>query len=315
MALIGINAPYLLGDYGHDLAPSARHPDWPVRFDPMHAYRPLIEARALGLGAVRVWLCENGEGILTDARGSVTGVHADLLEAVRVFQEAAALHGMRLYWSLLDGNAVAREGDPLTRSILADRDQSARFAERVVAPIAALLDPATTVALEIVNEPETATAECIEDSEEALEGIEPVSWDDIGATLRDASAAAAAEGVAHTSAGTMHVFLPSLWKTEPGLGAIDVHVYHARGGLPTRQDLATYMGDDTLTDATLPLIGGECGIPKEGQHEDLLNYVHNADAAGYDALFLWQLEGDMVDHRDPRRPITHLGWDLRRLLI
>ncbi len=47
---------------------------------------------------------------------------------------------------------------------------------------------------------------------------------------------------------------------------------------------------------------------------DLLNYVHNADAAGYDALFLWQLEGDLVDHRDPRRPVTHLGWDLQRLL-
>ncbi len=314
MTLIGVNAPYLRGAYGHDLAPSGRHPDWPVDFDPMVAYRPLIESKTLGFGAVRMWLCEAAEGIVFED-GQLTGVHPDLLESIRVIQEAARLHGQRIYWSLLDGNAVAREGDALTRQILTDPDTRAKFAELVVAPIAQVIDPELTFAFEIVNEPETATDDCMKDSDEVAEGVEPVSWADLGATIRLAGDAARAELDTLVTAGTMHVFLPALFGADPKLDAIDVHVYHPRGGIPSRDDLVEYMKDESVRD--MPLIGGEFGIPKdapEGEPFALTNYVFNADELGYAAAFVWQLEGDLVDAREKKRPFTELGYEMQRVL-
>ena len=301
--LFGVNVPYLRGEYGHDLAENGRFPTWPCRFDPMHAYRPLIEARRMGFSAVRMWLCENAEGLKVDERGRIEGVSERLLESVRVVQEAAELHRLYLYFCLLDGNAWPREGDPISRSILAEADQAARFAERVVAELARVLDPARTLALEIVNEPETSTAACIDDP-----AIEPIAWEDIGRAIRLSGQAARAERELAITSGTMHVFLPELWRAGAELSAVDVHVYHPDGGLPSREDLARYVGDDAILE--LPLIGGELGIPKDpGPKEpaSLTNYLHNAPRLGYTAAFLWQLEGDLIDKGEPARPRTWLG--------
>jgi hypothetical protein len=301
--IFGVNVPYLSGDYGHDLAENGRFPTWPCRFSPQRAYRPLIEARRLGLSAVRMWLCENAEGIRVDEAGRVTGVSERLLESIEIVQEAARMHGLYMYWNLLDGNAWPREHDPITRSILADADQAARFAEHVVAPIARALDPKLTIALDVVNEPETSTADCMEGAPD------PVAWEAIGRAIRIAGEAARAEhdGLWITS-GTMHVFLPKLWASEAKLSAIDVHVYHPDGGLPSREDLARYVGDPSVAD--VPLIGGELGIPKDPgplSPTSLCNYLHNAQRLGYAAAFLWQLEGDLVDKASPGRPWTAVG--------
>jgi hypothetical protein len=228
-----------------------------------------------------------------------------LLESVAVVQEAARVNGLYLYFCLLDGNAWAREGDAITRSILADEAQATRFAERVVRPIVRALDPAITLALDIVNEPESSTAECITDR-----SIEPVAWESIGRAIRIAGDAARDERGLVVTSGTMHVFLPRLLGAGPKLDAIDIHVYHDNGGLPSREDLARYVGDDALFDASLPLFGGELGIPKDPEPKSadaLCNYLHNADRLGYAAAFLWQLEGDLVDKTDPARPWTWLG--------
>ncbi|MCA9609207.1 MAG: hypothetical protein KC619_26580 [Myxococcales bacterium] len=307
-ALRGVNVCYLRGDYGHDLALNPRFPSWPVSFDPMHAYRPLIEARELGFEAVRVWLCENAEGLLVEG-DAVVGVHEDLFAAIDVIQEAAALHGVRIYWSLLDGNAWPREGDPVTRAILSEEDAAARFAERAVRPIAARLDPTLAVGLEIVNEPETSTRECIEDT-----AVAAVEWARIGRAIRLAGDAARAEKPLAVSAGTGHVFLPSLWRAEPAIDLVDIHVYHDNGGLPTRARLAEYVGDPRI--AELPLVAGEAGIPKEDGADEraLAHYVYNADEHGYDALFLWQLEGALVSGEGRARSTTDLGELLRHTL-
>lgn len=305
MTLFGVNVPYLRGEYGHDLAENGRFPTWPCRFDPMHAYRPLIEARRMGFRAVRMWLCENAEGLRVDEAGRVVGVSERLLESVRVVQEAARLHGLHLYFCLLDGNAWPREGDPITRSILADPDQTARFAERVVAPLVRALDPELTLALEVVNEPETSTAECIDDP-----SVAPLAWEELGRAIATIGDAARAERDVPITSGTMHVFLPRLWRSGAKLDAIDVHIYHEDGGLPSREDLARYVGDDAILDPALPIVGGELGIPKDpGPREpaSMTNYVRNAETLGYAAAFLWQLEGDLVDKDEPARPRTWLG--------
>lgn len=311
-ALRGVNVCYLRGDYGHDLAPNPRFPTWPVSFEAMASYRPLIEARELGFRAVRLWLCENAEGLVVED-GAVVGVHDDLLRALDVIQEAATLHGLKLYPTLLDGNAWPREEDPITRSILADPEQAARFAERVVRPIVAQLDPALLVALEIVNEPETATAECMKPEETSLE---PVPWAAIGKAIQICGDAARAERSLLVSTGTGHVFLPSLWKSGPALDLVDVHVYHPTAGLPSREQLAEYLGDERLLDPSLPLIAGEAGIPKEDGADEagLTNYVYNADRLGYDALFLWQLDGALRSGEGRERTTTALGDQVRHTL-
>lgn len=311
--LFGVNVPYLGGEYGHDLAENGRFPTWPCRFDPMLAYRPLIEARRIGFSGVRMWLCENGEGLRLDDAGRVVGVSDRLLESVKIVQEAAHLHGLYLYWTLLDGNSWAREGDTATRSILADADQAARFAEHVVGPLARVFDAERTVGLDVVNEPESSTDECIEDP-----AIEGVAWESIGRAIRLARQAAKAELDVTVTSGTTHVFLPSLWRSGAELDAIDVHVYHENGGVPSREDLARYVGDDAILDPALPLFAGELGIPKDPgptAPDSLANYVFNAERLGYHAAFLWQLEGDLIDKATPKRPWTWLGQRVHETLI
>jgi hypothetical protein len=329
--LFGVNVPYLGGEYGHDLAENPRFPTWPCRFDPMLAYGPLIEARRLGFRAVRMWLCENAEGIRVDDSGAVVGTSERLLESVKVIQEGAHLHGLYLYWTLLDGNAWPREGDPITRSILSDADQAARFAEKVVAPLAAVFDPELTIGVDVVNEPESSTAECVDAARggpppsplpragggAAHAGVEPVEWESIGRAIRLAGEAARAERELLVTSGTMHAFLPQLWRAGAGMNAVDVHVYHPNGGLPSREDLATYVSDDALLDPALPLIGGELGIPKDPEPEApnaLCNCLHNAARLGYTAAFLWQLEGDLIDKSAEKRPVSWLGGEVQAAL-
>ena len=103
-SLLGVNIPYFFGSYAHDLAKNPRFLDWPCDFDAMRVSGPLLEAKHLGLDAVRIWLCEGAEGVVTNAQGHVTGVRPEILEAVRVLEEAGHRSGVRIYWGLLDAN-------------------------------------------------------------------------------------------------------------------------------------------------------------------------------------------------------------------
>jgi hypothetical protein len=309
--LFGVNLPWFFGAYGHDLAPSEHHPDWGSDFDALRLFRPLIEAHRMGFAAVRVWLCENGEGIVT-RDGLIDAVHPALLDGVRAIQQSTRLLGLRVYWTLLDGNSWQREGDVLTHAIVSDPEQSARFVERVAVPLAEQLDPEVTVAVEMINEPEAMTPECY-----GGRGL-TIPWARIGAFLRTSGGAvrAARPGIAIT-AGTGYEFLPRLWRANPRLDAIDVHAYHRTAGLPSRADLLAYVGDERLGDPPLPLICGECGIPDGApviEHLQLQNYLFNAETGGYDAAFLWRLEKVLVDTEDPSRPLTDAGKRVARQL-
>ncbi len=312
-ALLGVNVPYFFGSYAHDLAPNPRFPDWPSDFDAMRVSGPLVEARALGFEAVRVWLAEGGEGILLDAGGRVVGVHPALDEAITVLEEAARHAGVRIYWGLLDANAAHRDDDAITRSILEDAEQGARFAERFVAKIARRLDPEVAVGLELLSEPETVTEDCADARAEHAHAHPSIAWETLGGFLARAKEAVSAEasGLVVT-AGTQPIFLPKLFASGASLDAIDVHVYHENGGLPSRADLARYASDPRVLKRTFPLFAGECGIPKERgpkEPDALINFLFNADRLDYHAAFLWKLEGDLVEHAPKaiRRAWTRLG--------
>jgi hypothetical protein len=314
LPLFGVNLPWLQGAYGHDLAPNERRPSWPCEFSPLRSYRPLVEASELGFEAVRIWLCENAEGIVTEGdQGRPDRPHARLLESLTVLQECAKLLGMRIYWTLLDGNAWRREGDTLTHAVLSDPDACARFADRIAAPLASILDPAVTFGVEIVNEPEALSPSCVKPASEA------VPWEVLARSIRriaDAIHSARPQKTLVT-AGTLHIHLPLLFAEDPGLNAFDVHAYHLTGGLPSREDLERAVDDRRLVDGSIPLIAGECGIPDDAPPEALpalKNYVYNAQRNGYDAVFLWRLETVLVNTLHPDRHHTQLGSHLRAIL-
>ena len=119
MPLPGVSLPYFFGKYGHDLAPNPLSGRGPRHVDPTKIYSPLLRAHELGYRAVRIWLCEGAEGILVN-RGVITGMHPVLVESIAIIQEAAALSGLRLYWTLLDGHSWERTQDVVSCAILTE---------------------------------------------------------------------------------------------------------------------------------------------------------------------------------------------------
>lgn len=314
--LAGVNLPVVRGAYNHDLAPNERYSDWGCDFTALQAFRYLAVCKELGFGAVRIWLCEDGEGVRTDRRGRVTSVMPELLDAVRIIQEGAGLLGLRLYWTLLDGNSWHRNGDRLMGRIAADRSEALRFAEVAGAPIAEALRSDTTFAVEVINEPESLSAEVL--------GSEGLAWESIVESIRTIRSVLhqVIPGVPIT-AGSQAVFLPGLLAdldADAPVDAVDLHVYHPNGGLPARADLPVDIGD-------LPLWAGECGLSDRGEPgrtDYLLHYLYNAPALGYEAAFIWKLEGeDLLVGRDQVRgaspgtevfTVNQIGRNLQALL-
>ena len=191
---------------------------------------------------------------------------------------------------------------------------TADFVEHVVLPIAEVLDPDGAFAIEVVNEPECLT-------DEVHPGV-GLPWATVVrgiATIREALNQAL-PGVPVTS-GTQAVFLPGLFAGvaagEPApVDAVDLHVYHPNGGLPARQDLPVDIGD-------LPLFAGEAGAHHDSPDSaHLVNYLYNGPKLGYQAVFLWQLEGEQglltgqADRGDGWDGFveTQLGADVKQLL-
>lgn len=312
----GINLPTLMGAYNHDLAPNQAYPDWGYEFNPLLGYRYLSICRVLGFTSVRIWLCENREGIRTDRHDHVAGLAPELVDTVTCLQEGAGVAGLQLYWSLLDGNSFSQNGDRLTHRIASDPDEAVRFAERVVSPLAAAMDPRVTFAVETISEPENLSRQVLPE--------EGVPWERIMQsvrTMRDALHAAL-PGVPVTC-GVEPAYLPGLLGgakagSDAPVDAVDLHFYHPDGGLPSRGDLPVDIGD-------LPLWAGECGLSHRHGHERpryLVHYLYNARALGYQAAFLWKLEGtehlverhpEAVHHNNLFEPTT-LGGEIQHLL-
>ena len=145
------------------------------------------------------------------------------------------------------------------------------------------------------------------------EGATPIEWGALGEALRELGDASRAEGIG-VSAGTMHVMAGHLLAADAALDAIDLHVYHHDGGLPSVEQLRERFAEPRIGTPELPLFAGECGLPEEmGQHSRLINYLYNAGPNGYAAVFLWRLEGWLVDV-EAGRVVTDAGKAARMTL-
>lgn len=287
--LVGVNLPWLAGAYGHDLAPNERRPGWPAKFDPFHAYRPLVEARELGFEAVRVWLCEAGEGIVT-RDGVIDGAHSELVANARALEDGARLAGVRVLWTLLDGNTWSREADALTRAIVADPSVTVRFAEKVVVPIVRALDASVTLAIEPLHAPEAL----------ALDEANPVAWESIAAFLRAVGDAVRdARPGTLVIAGTRPELVRSLATRDAKLDAVEVYTEGAK--VPSGEALGV---------GASPLIGRR----DTATGDDLAAHLASATEQGYAAVFLGRLEGELIDARAKGRPATEAGTRVRAVL-
>ncbi|HLI80331.1 MAG TPA: hypothetical protein VKV03_10135 [Candidatus Binataceae bacterium] len=219
---------------------------------------------------MRIWLCEGAEGILINS-GVITGAHPVLVESIAIIQESAALCGLRLYWTLLDGHSSRDTNDPVTRAIMSEPEHTARFAELVAAPIATRLDRRLTVGVEVINEPEALMTDDGRRDEEQWRKC-PVAIKAIGDAVR------AARSGTMVTAGTDRAMLAMLWNNAPGLDAVDIHVKGDQQ-LPSRADVIRELGIALVQAESIPLIGGYRG--------DGAEQTHRAD---YNAIFRWCLE-------------------------
>jgi hypothetical protein len=236
----------------------------------MLVYGQLLEARNLGYRAVRIWLCEGAEGILMDDE-EISGLHPVLIESVAIIQEAAALSGLRLYWTLLDAHSCARTGERVTRAILTEPNQTARFADLVAAPLSGHLDRHLTLAVEVVNEPESLLPPDHGEPEQLAQWLRcSAAIKTIGDAIRSEQSGTL------ISSGSDLESLSKLWSSGPGLDLIDVHV---KGDSPlrSRQELISQLAISEAQARSIPLIGGCFKGSSSHNHAD------------YDAIFRWRL--------------------------
>jgi len=207
--------------------------------------------------------------------GIISGLNPVLVESIAIIQECASLAGLRLYWTLLDGHSYKRTHDLLSRAMLTEPNQTARFAELVAAPLTRRLDPRLTIAIEVVNEPEALMAS------EAIANRDLAVWHGYGVAIRTIADAIRSErpGTLVTS-GADRQILSKLWANTSGLDAIDVHI-KAGMPLPSRADIMNELAIPAREADSIPLIAGCRGNPAVTANRD-----------DYRAIFQWRLEED-----------------------
>ncbi|HEV2174481.1 MAG TPA: hypothetical protein VGR71_12985, partial [Nitrospira sp.] len=160
--------------------------------------------------------------------------------------------GLKLYWTLLDGHSQEISNEQVSRTILREPDATARFADRVAAPLARRLDPHLTVAVEVVNEPEVLVRN------DALGEDAPSQWRSYATSIKVITDAIRSQRDFLVTAGSTRSALPLLWRSAPGLDAIDVHL-DSGSTLPSRAEIDADLQMPPDLAGSLPLLVGSAG--------------------------------------------------------
>lgn len=286
--IVGVNLPWLLNGYGHDLGGNQAYPSWPEDFNPGQTSRLLETVHGFGVRCLRFWLFEDGEGLLYDDAGRVTGVDPLFLRNLRKLIEIAMALDMTFYWVLIDANSVRRRPDMVTRMILTQGEHAQRFFDFAVRPLLPLIGPIAW-AVELCNEPEAMVRGDYGNGT----GL-GFRWPDVVPSLnllarairRELSGVALSVGSGfqeHRNVAIGHYH-------EVDIDAVDFHSHCHEAALPATSELSKKR----------PVIIGELGFPIpckwprdrrswEEVQRRLVVRLDEAIASGAVALFLWFL--------------------------
>lgn len=175
--ILGVNVPWWGRSYGHDIGPNQRYPSWAVWYNRDLVDRYVDWLCQCGVGCIRIWLFENGEGLVYDQNGLITGLHPVFMKNLDHLVTATRRVGLKVYWTLLDANSCFRNGDTITYSILSNPDRMDVFV-RTVLPMLMPILSRNSWAIDLCNEPEAVVT-----GNSGNWTTSGLSWPQIGATL------------------------------------------------------------------------------------------------------------------------------------
>src|SRR5689334_11372577 len=129
MTRVGLNVPWFGGAYGHDLGRNSAYPEWPVWYNSGGVEATLDRIESAGVQLVRIWLFEEGEGIV---RGADMSVDELFLRNLEDLCGLLAAREFEVYWTLFDANSARGRWDRITAPILTHPDRAAAFCCRVL---------------------------------------------------------------------------------------------------------------------------------------------------------------------------------------
>ena len=170
LPLVGVNLPWLEGEYGHDFGFNLNTPGWRPVFDASKTTELLLALKEHKISVIRMWLFEQGEGLIVED-GIVVGLDAVFESNLRALSSVLKRTSQRVYWALFDMNSIQRNGDDLTRRVIFGPAMRQSFLHNALAPALTILKDSMW-GVDVCNEPEGMPTREYHPYIEAMYGLE-----------------------------------------------------------------------------------------------------------------------------------------------
>jgi hypothetical protein len=282
---VGFNQAWIAEAYGRDFT---------TGWNPAEVDLMFIRTKAAGATAVRIWLFEGMEKDGVTFSGTrATGLAPGFLANVEWTCQAARRHGVKVYWTGLNGNFPWARGTRwsfIHYNILNDRfGEGSSFRWRALGPVLDVLARYrdTIYAFDLMNEVEGSMSLWMWSN----------GWDGARKWIRDEAAFVHGRlpGVPVTASAGWHTAAENLVNgkyTGLGLDFYDLHVYNDTGSIPNALGLRM-LSWRTAT----PILLGEYGQKTE-RYDDALQrrvtqgFLRNAKSQRFMGAFAWRLDDE-----------------------
>lgn len=282
---VGYNQAWIDQSFGRDLT---------AAFDPAAVDRLMQTVRASGGSVVRLWAFEGREKegcVFQDRYTRTIGLKPGFLDHVAAVNDSARRHGVKVYWTVFDGNWFWDRGDRFAYihyNILNDRfGETGDFERAALGPFLDVLAryPDVVYALDLMNEVQGSMHHWF--------------WSDGWAGAQRWIRREAA--FCHARVPWLRVTASAGWHTAVddlvarrfsglGLDFYDLHLYNDTGEIPRAASLR-YLSIATRR----PIVLGEFGQRKEARDDALQTritgaFLRNARAWGFKGALAWRLD-------------------------
>lgn len=275
----GMNLAWLNGCYRHDFGHSPAHRDWGVGFNANSLDRYFEDMARMNVNVVRIFVCEDLEGLNFDGKGYTEGMEREMSENFDTALMLAKKHGLHLYLCLGNNyHDVCKEIN--VPDIICNVKARQAYLNNVVKPFVARYKGDKGVfAFDILNEPQFDLHE---------HDASGSSWTSMRSFLRDnATAIHNVDPTRLVSVGVGSSEIRDGYVFRLGLNFYNVHNYDDNGALPTVASL----------NVNLPVIVGEFGPTDNNHSQDdnvqkraTENFLRNARDGGYAGAAYWAYE-------------------------